>query len=100
MSRERRRSFRVQWESPAYVELKDGRGRISCIVNNLSNGGARITCAEPLPDEFILKLTPGRGHPRECRVVWRRNQDLGVQFVDRLWDPPLPARGRVPEWIS
>ncbi|MBX6426318.1 MAG: PilZ domain-containing protein [Variibacter sp.] len=100
MLRERRRNFRVEWQSPAYVVPGDGRERVNCIVSNLSNGGARITCAEPLPDEFILRVTPGRGHPRKCRVVWRRKQDLGVEFTDRLWEPPAPGRARVPEWIA
>ena len=100
MSRERRRNFRVEWESPAYVEPAEGRGRVNCIVHNLSNGGARITCAELLPDEFVLRLTPGKGHPRACRVVWRRNQDLGVQFTDRAWEQPLHTRVRTPEWVA
>lgn len=89
MRRDRRRNFRVEWTSPAHIIPGDERERVNCVVNNLSNGGARITCADPLPDEFILKLTPGKGHPRACRVVWRRNQDLGVQFIDVLWERPV-----------
>ena len=96
MSRERRKNLRIEWESPASVEVKDGRGRIGCIVNNLSNGGARITCAETLPDEFVLRLTPGRGYPRTCRVMWR----LGVRFIDSRWEPVPMEHGRIPEWVS
>jgi hypothetical protein len=53
-----------------------------------------------LPDEFILRLTPGKGHPRSCLVVWRRNQDLGVQFTDRPLERPREMRSRTPEWVG
>ncbi len=100
MRRDRRRNFRVEWTSPAYIIPGDGRARVNCIVNNLSNGGARITCADPLPDEFTLKLTPGKGHPRACRVMWRRNQDLGVQFLDVVWEHRPEALSQTPEPVA
>lgn len=99
MPRERRRNFRVEWESSASVERIDDGERISCIVSNLSNGGARIICAETLPDEFILRLTPGRGHPRSCRVMWRRKQNLGVQFTDQAWTGTRQSQQAAPEWV-
>jgi hypothetical protein len=32
--------------------------------------------------------------------MWRRNQDLGVQFTDRSWALTSPQRTRAPEWVS
>jgi hypothetical protein len=89
---ERRKNFRVEWTSPASIEPGDGRPRLSCTVLNLSNGGARVVCAEDLPDQFILRLTPGRGRPRACSVVWRRGREVGVQFTDMVPAHDVPAR--------
>ncbi len=100
MSRERRRNFRVEWTSPASIEPGDGRGRLNCVVINLSNGGARIACTEPLPDEFTLRLTPGKGRPRASRVVWRRGQEIGVQFTDLVPPEVAPAKGRSAEPVT
>lgn len=91
--RERRRNFRVEWTSPASIETGDG-ARVGCVVKNLSNGGARIACAEALPDEFLLRLTPGKCRPRSCRVAWRRGADLGVQFIDVALPEDTPIRQR------
>jgi hypothetical protein len=82
MRHDRRKSFRVEWTSPASIDLGDGSPRLPCVVKNLSNGGARIASAKVLPDDFILRLTPGRCRPRSCHVVWRRDDEVGVQFTD------------------
>jgi hypothetical protein len=80
--RERRKNFRVEWNSPA--ELYDGYGRFTgpCIVSNFSNDGAKIMGLAPgtAPDEFILRISP-RGRAKRCRVVWRSKDSLGVIFT-------------------
>lgn len=100
MTRDRRQNFRIEWKSPASVDLGDGQDRIACVVKNLSNGGARIACAETLPDEFILRVTPGRGRPRACRVAWRRGDELGVQFVDAIALEAQSQKARIVEVIG
>jgi hypothetical protein len=52
-------------------------------VHNLSNTGARITAPNilSLPGEFTLELSRGGNRSRNCRVVWRDNSQLGVEFV-------------------
>ena len=92
MGRDRRRTFRIEWISPASIEPGDGRERLNCVVQNLSNGGARIACADPLPQEFILRLTPGKGRPRACRIVWQRGHEVGVQFTDTVPPEVTPKR--------
>lgn len=96
---DRRKNFRIEWKSPASIDLGDGSGRLNCVVRNLSNGGARIACIETLPDEFILRLTPGRGRPRSCRVAWRRGDEVGVQFVDVLPPDGPSTRTRLTEVV-
>ena len=58
--RERRKNFRVEWNSPGKIYHRNGRFARLCIVRNFSNGDARITGVEPgtVPDEFILRIFP------------------------------------------
>ena len=49
---------------------------------DLSNGGAKIAGvrAYTIPDKFRLR-TPV-GDRRSCRVIWRTEDTLGVEFSD------------------
>jgi hypothetical protein len=96
MRRERRKTFRVEWNSPATIFYGSLSRR--CILVNFSNGGARITGlrGNTVPDEFTLRITRGQGRTRKCRVLWRTDDTLGVEFtgcvdaedpVDRVAEP-------------
>ena len=80
--RERRKNFLVEWNSPAGMYDRRGRFTGPCIVSNFSNDGAKIIGLEPrtVPDEFILRMSP-RGRAKRCRVVWRSNDGVGVEFT-------------------
>ena len=67
--RERRKNFRVEWNSPGKIYHPNGRFARLCTVSNFSNGGARISGVEPgtVPDEFILRIVPHGRHPRMPR---------------------------------
>ena len=80
--RERRKNFRVEWNSPAKIYDIQGRFTRRCIVSNFSNGGAKIIGLEPgtVPEEFILRISP-RGRAKRCRVVRRFRDGLGVEFT-------------------
>jgi hypothetical protein len=82
MSNERRRNFRVEWNSPATIYDLERHLVRPCILTNFSNTGARITgvLASTIPDEFMLRISPGR--TRKCRVRWRLAFTLGVEFTD------------------
>ena len=70
-----------------------GDGKLSCVINDVSETGARIATESPdqLPDEFILRLTV-EGMPRRlCKVVWRSETHAGVSFV------PPPRRRKITE---
>jgi len=85
MARERRKKFRVEWNSPATICDAEGGWECSCILSDFSSLGAKITDvqADTIPDEFILRITP-RGRRRKCRVLWRSSSSntLGVVFTD------------------
>ena len=80
--RERRKNFRVEWNSPASMYDRRGRFTGPCIVSNFSNDGAKIIGLEPrtVPDEFILRMSP-HGRAKRCRVVWRSKDGFGVEFT-------------------
>jgi PilZ domain len=93
MRRERRKNFRVDWNSPATIYDPERNLARPCILSNFSNGGAEITGvrANTIPDEFMLQITRDDG--RKCRVLWRTNDTLGVEFTERVTsaDPPNPG---------
>jgi PilZ domain len=84
MRRERRKSFRVEWNSPATIY--DGKSARPCIVSNFSNGGAKITGvrASTIPDEFALRITSHDSRIRKCCVLWRSDDTLRVEFTDSI----------------
>ncbi len=69
--------------------LKDGKivtgafqSVIDCCVRDISATGAKIKClhAAAVPNEFRLMM-PGDNTIRDARVVWRREEELGVLFT-------------------
>jgi PilZ domain len=96
MGRERRKNFRVEWHSPATIYDSERHLDHPCILSNFSNGGAEITGvrAATIPDEFMLQITRDDGRTRKCRVVWRTDDTLGVEFTDRLTNADAPNLGK------
>jgi hypothetical protein len=88
MTRERRKTFRVEWNSPATIYEIDGSSPRPCIVRDFSNVGAKVTGVNPaaVPDESILRITP-RGCPRKCRVLCRSSPTLGGKNSQALGLP-------------
>jgi hypothetical protein len=93
--RERRRNFRVEWNSPGKIYDCNGRFARPCTVSNFSNGGAKIVCLghHKVPDQFILRISP-HGRARRCRVTWRAKDGLGVEFTDGAKGTTEPIMGR------
>jgi hypothetical protein len=56
---------------------------VDCIVRNLSEFGAglELKTPAPVPDNFTLLLKPELTR-RNCRVVWRSENRLGVEFAE------------------
>ena len=82
--REQRKTKRTHRRQAAWVVLDGGAAKISCVLWDISEGGARIAAAHgnALPDVFGLFLTKDGKSRRFCQVVWRRGSQLGVRFVD------------------
>jgi len=86
MRRDRRASFRVEWNSPSTIYDVDRHLERPCIVSDFSNGGAKITGVRTrtIPNEFRLRISHNEGRARTCRVIWRSDDTLGVEFTDDI----------------
>ncbi len=58
-----------------------GGGAISCVVRNVSAGGALLEVESPVgvPDHFTL-VYDADGARQPCRTVWRKPNRIGVAF--------------------
>ncbi len=72
--------------APRYRVLKTGKiefggWAVDCLVRNLSLTGAalEVSSQSGIPQQFDLAV-PGDGLKLHCRVVWRRDYRIGVQF--------------------
>lgn len=94
MPRERRKNFRVEWNSPGTIYNQSGDPGYPCVVNDLSNGGVKISgvIVNEVPDHFTLRIA-GDSKTRKCHVLWRKADSLGVEFTDRF---PFPDKSSAP----
>ena len=76
---------RITWEGSA--DLTD------CRMADVSAFGARLElkAAEAIPEQLILVLSHDGQLRRQCKVVWRSNDAIGIEF-----ETPLPTKVRVP----
>jgi hypothetical protein len=83
MSNNKRRTSRRAVNAPAWMEIgRDARLR-RCRVIDISENGARLVVdnIENTPDCFNLLLSRfGRPNYR-CSVVWKRDNQVGVEFL-------------------
>ena len=93
--RERRKNFRVEWNSPAKIYDRHGRFAGQCIVSNFSNSGAKITGLDfrTVPDAFILRISP-HSRAQERHVVRRSKDELGVEFTGEAKGTGEPVLGQ------
>jgi hypothetical protein len=77
---ENRKSLRRRVFKAATIEFNRAGG-ISCIVRNISEGGACLDVASPvgIPSDFDLHIGDS-AHGQPCRVIWRGQTRIGVAF--------------------
>jgi hypothetical protein len=84
--REGRKSVRRFSRRAATVKLDAGRPAVSCVIWDISEGGARLAVAVPsadLPPSFTLNLFPDGSVQRNCEVVWIDRRFVGVKFTEQ-----------------
>jgi hypothetical protein len=76
---ERRRGPRADVDEPAYISSHGSSTR--CRVVNISAEGAAIEVPDPLfvPTRFQL-MTENDRVVRDCRIVWTKQNRIGVIF--------------------
>jgi hypothetical protein len=73
---ERRKTTRHDLHYLAQIDPGDGSAALSCIICDISLGGAKLTVGtQEVPEEFTLWFR------RRCRVARRSDGQVGVQFV-------------------
>ena len=79
---ERRTSPRVKVFKKGKLIHPNNISVFDCTIRDISDTGARLTCEQTgmLPNELQLVFHAIR-EVRYVRVVWRRNGEIGVQFL-------------------
>jgi hypothetical protein len=65
-----------------------------CALSDVSDRGARINVhdSETIPENFLLLLAGNGAARRQCRVIWRKPQQVGVKFKNWLDERVQAAR--------
>jgi hypothetical protein len=86
---EQRSDRRVVFERghPAYMMAIDGTWRRNCVMEDVSDGGAKLTVEGSLVGlhltEFFLLLSSTGLAYRRCGLAWVNGDQLGVNFLQR-----------------
>jgi hypothetical protein len=86
---EKRAGPRVRFdhERSAQMMAIDGTWRRECIVEDVGEGGARLTVGDNITGlqltEFFLVLSSKGLAYRHCRLVWVNGESIGVSFLNR-----------------
>lgn len=101
---ERRRNERVVFERgfPAQMMGIDGTWRRGCIMEDISEGGAKLTIDGSveglhLKEFFLLLSSTGLAY-RRCELTWVNGDQIGVTFLkpgDRKRQGARPSERRV-----
>ena len=69
----------------AWMLLDGGFAKRNCTILDLSSGGARVKIADGglLGSKLSLALTGDVRKVTHCRLVWRKDTIIGVEFVSR-----------------
>jgi hypothetical protein len=78
---DRRAKYRKRLFKAGTIEF-DGSG-VDCTIRNMSATGAALDVASPvgIPHEVTLNIV-SRHQRQNCRIVWRRENRIGVVFAD------------------
>jgi hypothetical protein len=68
---------------PVYIDLGPDRPLRACTLCNVSEDGAELTVAsaDMLPKYFTLALSIDGAAQRRCRMVWKVDLQVGVEFL-------------------
>jgi hypothetical protein len=78
-----KREARKSLQQPGWITFEGGFAARRCLVQDMSTTGAKLTIDDPnsLPARLRLALTRDARTGRNCEVVWRRGNSVGIKFV-------------------
>jgi hypothetical protein len=86
---EKRAGPRVRFdhERSAQMMAIDGTWRRDCVVENIGEGGARLSVGDnitglQLTEFFLVMSSMGLAY-RHCRLAWVNGDQIGVSFLNR-----------------
>jgi hypothetical protein len=101
---DRRRSVRFSTALPAAIWIGADVAVHPCTMLDISLHGCRLRVepGDSIPDQFTVLLTHSGTVRRPCKVIWRKDDLLGVEFVDGPGQPSALNRpeGRWPSPAS
>jgi hypothetical protein len=74
----------MQFDHVGLLDYRDGEEPRPCQILDISSGGARLSVfSDPktVPEMLVLLLSPTAAVRRACKVVWRSQSGIGVQFL-------------------
>jgi hypothetical protein len=85
MLRDQRKATRRSVRYTAWI-VREGDELHGCALFDISDTGARIDVedSDSVPERVALLLSGNGKARRACRVVWRRERQIGVRFEKRL----------------
>jgi hypothetical protein len=83
MGQEQRAKVRRSVRQGARLAALDGVALGTCVMVDVSAGGARLLLqtSDPLPSQFLLLLSRNGNLRRLCTVAWQTGAKAGVEFV-------------------
>ena len=90
---EKRKNLRRPISYPAFIDLGEALPLRECTLCDASQEGAQLAVAHPdsVPNEFILALSSDGAARRRCRVVWRTENQIGVEFLKNMKKVAKPS---------
>jgi hypothetical protein len=78
---DRRHGARRRVLKSALIVFNGGHCTLGCQILDLSHTGAMVRPSDIFlcPGEFVLQ--PRVGAARDCEVVWRKNDKIGVRYI-------------------
>ena len=79
----KKRDARKSVTQPGWITLDGGFAARPCVVQDMSTTGAKISIDDSnvLSGRLRLAFSRDARTGRNCEVVWRRGNSLGVKFV-------------------
>ena len=88
-SLDKRRAIRHRVLKAGKIVLLNNWSVVDCCVRDMSETGARLSCQDQaaVPTDFRL-LIPYDNTIRDVRVMWRRDNEIGVIYTSPAKPPP------------